>query len=203
MTDTRISPTDTAICRLLAAGPLPTAALATGLGIPERTARHRLYRLRQAGTVVSGPDGRHRLAAPVPAAPTAGSVHLAASAGDLAAPVPAAPIATGLPALAAPVLVAPIAGPVPPRDRTAADRAAPVRMPDHPDHDGLSPRHVGGRRTAAILAAAVFGLAAAAGIAITVAIHRRAPPAPPPLAPARPLATGFGYPGDPWGGMPW
>ena len=90
MTDTPTYPTDTAICRLLAAGPLPTRALATRLAIPERTVRHRLYRLRQAGVVVSGPDGLHHLAAPVPAATVAGPVHPAASAGDLAAPVLAA-----------------------------------------------------------------------------------------------------------------
>jgi hypothetical protein len=53
------NPNDAAICRLLAAGPAPTTALAERLGVPERTVRHRLYRLRQAGRVVSGADGLH------------------------------------------------------------------------------------------------------------------------------------------------
>ena len=195
-TDTLTYPTDAAICGLLAAGPLPTAALAARLAIPERTVRHRLYRLRQAGTVVSGPDGLHHLAAPVPAAPVAGPVHLAA-------PVPAAPIAGGLPARDGTATIARTAGALPPRDGTAVELAAPVVAPDHPDHDGSSPRQDSGWRTAVVRVAAAVGLAVAAGIAITVAIRGVAPPSPPPASPAPPRPLGFGYPGDPWGGRPW
>lgn len=64
--------TDAAICRLLADGPLPTVAIAARLGVPERTVRHRLCRLRQTRIVVSDSGGLHRLAAPVSPAPIAG-----------------------------------------------------------------------------------------------------------------------------------
>ena len=197
MTDTPTYPTDAAICGQLVAGALPTRDLATRLGIPERTVRHRLYRLRQAGVVVSGPDGLHHLAAPVPAAPIAGPLP------PLAAAVRAATIAGGLPARDGTATTAPIAGPVPPRDPPAADLASSVMMPDHPDHDGSSPRQDRGWRTAVPRAAAAVGLAVAAGIAITVAIRGVSPPSPPPLSPAPPRPMGFGYPGDPWGGRPW
>jgi Helix-turn-helix domain len=70
------NPTDTAICRLLASGPVPTTALADQLGVPARTVRYRLAGLRQAGAVVSGTDGLHRLAAPTPGA-SAGSSSVA------------------------------------------------------------------------------------------------------------------------------
>ncbi len=63
---TLANPTDIAICRLLAAGPVPTVAMARQLGVPERTVRYRLSRLRQTGAVVSGSDGLHRQTAPVP-----------------------------------------------------------------------------------------------------------------------------------------
>ena len=204
MTDTLTYPTDVAICRLLAAGPLSTRDLATRLAIPERTTRHRLYRLRQAGVVVSGPDGLH---------------HLAAPAGDLAAPVPAAAITGPLPARDTSATAAPIAGPVPApdttatttaiagplpaRDATAVDLAASVRRPDHRDRDGASPRQRTGWRGAAVRAAIAVGLVVVGGIAIAVAIRRVAPPSPPPASPAPPRPLGFGYPGDPWGGMPW
>lgn len=56
------SPTDARILAVLADGPLPTAAIADGLGTPERTIRHRLMRLRQSGRVVTLPDGRHGVA---------------------------------------------------------------------------------------------------------------------------------------------
>ena len=196
-TDTPTNPTDAAICGLLAAGPLPTRDLATRLVIPERTVRHRLYRLRQAGTVVSGPDGLHHLAAPVPAAGIAGGLPARDS------PVPAAPIAGPLPPRDTPVPAAPVAGPLPPRDTPAMPRVASVKAPDHPVSDGASPRQGRGWRTAAIRAAGVVGLAVAAGIAITVAIRRVAPPSPPPPSPAPPRPMGFGYPGDPWGGRSW
>ncbi len=64
MADPPVHATDAAICRLLADGPLPTAAIAARLAIPERTARHRLRQLRRSGVVVTGTDGLHRLAAP-------------------------------------------------------------------------------------------------------------------------------------------
>ena len=185
MTDPPTYPTDAAICTLLAAGPLPTADLATRLGIPKRTARYRLVRLRQAGLVVTDSDRRHHLAAPLPPAAIAGPVPaLAAPAGDLAAPVPAAPMAGPVPALAAPV----------------GDLAAPVLAADHPEPDGSSPRQVGGWGTGTVLAVVAFGLVVAGGIAVTVAMLRMAPPPPPPVPPPAPR---FGYPGDPWAGMPW
>jgi Helix-turn-helix domain len=56
---------DVDICRLLASGPLPTAAIADRLGMPTRSARHRLRQLRRAGAIVTDIDGLHRLAAPV------------------------------------------------------------------------------------------------------------------------------------------
>lgn len=104
-------PTDAAICRLLAAGPLATAALATRLAIPERTARHRLSQLRQAGVIVTGPDGRHGLATPDdgPAAtPAAGTgPTLAPDGKDVAGQVPAAtPVPPGRWALVAVLAVA-------------------------------------------------------------------------------------------------
>jgi hypothetical protein len=73
-------PTDAAMCRLLAEGPLPSAAIAGRLAMPGRTVRHRLYQLRRAGIVVTSMDGLHRLAAP-------DVLDLAAPDGDLAASV--------------------------------------------------------------------------------------------------------------------
>ena len=61
-------PSDAAICRLLAAGPLSTASIAKRLAMPERTVRYRLGELRRAGFVASGIDGLHRLADPVASA---------------------------------------------------------------------------------------------------------------------------------------
>ena len=196
-TDTQGNPTDAAICGQLAAGALPTRDLTIRLAIPARTVRHRLYRLRQAGTVVSGPDGLHHLAAPVPAAPVAGPLPPRGTTPT------AAGIAGGLPARAVPVPAAAITGGLPPRDPTAADRAASVKAPDHPVSDEASPRQGRDWRTAVVRAATAVGLAVAAGIAITVAIRRVAPPSPPPLSPAPPRPMGFGCPGDPWGGRPW
>ncbi len=204
MSDTPTYPTDVAICRLLDSGPLSTRDLATRLAIPARTARYRLARLRQAGIVVSGPDGLHYLAAPVPAAAITGPLPPpAAPAGDLAAPVPVAPIAGPVPARDTSATAAPIAGGLPPRDTTAMPLAASVMRPDHPDRDGASPRQGTGWRTAVVRAAIAAGVAVAAGIAITVGMRRVAPPSPPPLSPAPPRPLGFGYPGDPWGGRPW
>ena len=182
MTDTLANRTDAAICRLLAGGPLPTAALAAGLAMPERTVRHRLYRLRQAGAVVSGPDGMHRLAAPVSATLATGPVP------DLAAPAPAAPIAVSAADLAIPVPTAPIAGPMP-------DLAAIGMTPDLPASDGRSPHPDGHRDAIAILAAAALGLAIAA-----ITMRRMAQASPPP-SPAPAPAPGLGIAGDPWGSM--
>jgi len=56
------SPTDARILVVLADGPLSTAAIAARLGASERTVRHCLMRLRQAGRAAALPDGRHRLA---------------------------------------------------------------------------------------------------------------------------------------------
>jgi DNA-binding transcriptional ArsR family regulator len=84
--------TDTGICRLLAAEPLPTAVLAAQLGVPVRTVRHRLYRLRQAGLVVTGAHGRYALAALVTQ-----PVEVAVDAGLASGPkVPDTTPATGL-----------------------------------------------------------------------------------------------------------
>jgi hypothetical protein len=55
---------DAAIMRLLAAGPLPTRAIAGALGMPARTTRHRVRQLRRSGAVTTGNDGFHRLADP-------------------------------------------------------------------------------------------------------------------------------------------
>jgi hypothetical protein len=204
MTDAPVNPTDAAICGLLATGPLPAAALAIRLGIPERTARHRLYRLRQAGTVVTDSERRHHLAAPMPAGSiTGGSAALAAPAGDLAAPVLAASIAGALPPRDGTTTTASIAGGLPPRDTTAMPLAASVLAPDHPDHDGTSSRQVGGWRTGTVRAVIAVGVAVAGGIAIAVAIRRVAPPSPPLASPTPPRPLGFSYPGDPWGGMSW
>ena len=204
MTDTPTYPTDVAICRLLAAGPLPTAALAARLGMPARTARYRLARLRQAGVVVSRSDGLHHLAAPVPAATVAGLLPPpAAPAGDLAAPVPVAPITGPVPARDTSATATAIAGPLPARDTTAMPLAASVMMPDHPDREGASPRQGSGWRTAVVHAAIAVGVAVTAGIAIAVAIRTVASPSPPPASPAPARPLGFGYPGDPWGGRSW
>ncbi len=213
MTDTPTNPTDAAICGLLAAGPLSTRDLAARLVIPKRTVRHRLYRLRQAGTVVSGPDGLHRLAAPVPVAPIAGGLPAlaapattASTAGALpprAAPVPAAPSTGALPPRESTVTAAGTAGALPVGDTPAVHLAAPVMAPDHPDRDGPSPREGGRWGTGTFLAAGVVGLVVVGGIAIALAIHRVAPPSPPPPSPLPAPPMGFGYLGAPWGGMLW
>lgn len=78
MAEPLANPTDAAICRLLAGGPLPTAAIADRLALPERTARYRLGRLRQAGTVITGIDRLHRLAGVAPAVRAADGADLAA-----------------------------------------------------------------------------------------------------------------------------
>lgn len=79
MAEPTVHPTDAAICRLLAAAPLPTGAIAARLAIPDRTARYRLGRLRLAGTVLTGSDGVHRLVVPVGSAQTAPEPPLAAT----------------------------------------------------------------------------------------------------------------------------
>jgi hypothetical protein len=198
MTDTPANRTDAAICRLLAAGPAPTVAIAARIGAPQRTVRHRVFRLRQAGAVVTGTDGLHRLAAPVTPAPVAGPLPARSAPGtDLAVPAQAALAAGPVPvravpapaALAARRLPAPIAGPLP-------ALAAPVVATDQPASDGPPPRHGGHSRARTVLAGAVLGVAVAGGIAVMVRMRRMSPPPPP----ARP--TGFGDAGGPWGWMP-
>jgi DNA-binding transcriptional ArsR family regulator len=70
------NPTDRLICGLLAAEPMSSPEIAERLAIPPRTARHRLMRLRDAGTVAVGNDGFYRLealaAAALPASATPG-----------------------------------------------------------------------------------------------------------------------------------
>ena len=181
MPEALANPTDTAICRLLAAGPVPTVVVATRLGVPERTVRHRLYRLRQAGAVVTGADGLHRLAVPASAAPVSGPLP------DLAVPPSAAPIAVPLPDRAAAGLSAPVSGPL-------RDLAVPALAPDFPASDGLSPRHGGHSPTLTVLAVVALGIAVAGGLAVMVHIRHMPPPPPPP--------TGFGDAGNAWGWMP-
>jgi hypothetical protein len=221
MTDAPANLTDAAICRLLAAGPAPTVALAARLGVPERTVRHRLYRLRQTGVVVDDSGGLHWLTVPVTAAPIAGRLPPpAVPVVDLAVPVPATLAAGPLPARAAPAvdLVAPVpstvaAGPLPARAAPVVDlvasvtaapitgplpaRAAPAMAPDHPASDGSSPRHGGHSRARTVLAAGALGLAVAGAIAVEVRMRRMSPPPSP--APAPP--TWSGDAGDPWGWM--
>lgn len=183
------NPTDTAIRRLLAAGPAPTVALAARLKVPERTVRHRLCRLRQAGAVVSGRDGLHRLAAPVPPTPVAGPLPTrVAPVVDLAAPIRPSPVVGPLPTPDVSAVAAHVAGPLP-------APAAPAVATDHPASDGPILRHVGHAQARTVLAAAALGLAVAGGIAVMVRMRRMSPP-PPPAPP-----TGFGNPGDPWGWM--
>jgi hypothetical protein len=184
MNDLAANPTDTAICRLLAAGPLPTAALAARLAVPDRTVRHRLYRLRQAGAVVTSPDGLHLLAAP---ATTTG-------------------VAGPLPARDHTATTARIAGPLPARDGAAMALAAPVTAADSPVGDGPSPRHACHWGPRAALAVVAVALAVAGGIAIKVGVFRLGPPASPTSAqpsPVSPPGAAYLYPGDPWGGMAW
>lgn len=84
--------TDAAICRLLAGGSLPTAVIAARLAMPERTARHRVHQLRCSGTVITGTDGLHRLAAALPPPYAAEGVDLAAAGdGPAVAPMAGAP----------------------------------------------------------------------------------------------------------------
>lgn len=154
MPEALANPTDTAICRLLAAGPAPTATLATRLGVPERTVRHRLYRLRQAGAVVTGADGLHRLAVAPPGAPTSGPLP------DLAVSRRGAPTLGALPPLAVPALA-----------------------PDFPANDALSPRHGGHSPTFTVLAVAALGIAVAGGLAVVVRMRRMSPPPSPTPAP--------------------
>lgn len=92
MADLPMYATDAAMCRLLAEGPLPTAAIAARLAIPERTARHRLAQLRRSGVVVAGTDGLHRLAVALsPGVAAAGPGLAATGDGPAAAPGPEAP----------------------------------------------------------------------------------------------------------------
>jgi predicted DNA-binding transcriptional regulator YafY len=61
------NPTDRMICGLLSAEPMTSPDLAARLVVPARTVRHRLMRLRDAGTVTVGNDGFYRIAGLAPA----------------------------------------------------------------------------------------------------------------------------------------
>ena len=164
-------PIDTAICRLLAGGPLPTAAISDRLAIPDRTVRHRLSRLRQAGVVVTDPDKLHHLAAePLP---------------DLADPAPG--LADLVPALAAEPL---------PDLADPAPGLAAATASDQP-----SPSHGGHWSPGTVLVATVLGLAVAGVVVVAVGIrHMPTPPAPSPsptrFGNAAGLPGGLGW--SPW-----
>ncbi len=168
MAERPANPTDAALCRLLAAGPVPTAEVAARLAIPERTARHRLYRLRQAGVLVTDADGRHRLADPLPglAAP------LAAGGVPDGGPLPQADAA---PRGGTPVVPEPTAGAEP-----VATADAPVR--------GLA---------GTVLVAVLVVLAAAGAIGVW-ALRRWAAPAPAAPPPFRGLGNPWGGGPWPW-----
>jgi hypothetical protein len=175
MAERRANGTDAVICRLLAAGPLPTAELAARLGIPARTARHRLYRLRHAGTVVTGADGRHRLAGPARG--------LAAPAAELATTAIAAGTADGasgaVPAVGA-------------RMAATADGASGA-VP------GAGTGH-GWPAVGMAVTVGVVGLGAAA--AILAARRWTAGSVPASPAPAEPWSS-WGTPAGLWGGIRW
>jgi hypothetical protein len=172
MTEFPANPTDASICRLLAAEPLPTAIIAGRLDVPERTVRHRLYRLRQAGTVASGPDGLHSLAA---------LARPDRAAGPLPAPV------TRVVKTAGPAESDLATGPLP-------AHVVPAGATGQSPSDRSSAHHGGHARARTVLATAALGLAVAGGIALIVRSRRMSPPPPAP-------PTGFGNAGDPWGSM--
>lgn len=163
--------TDAAICRLLAAGPVPTAELAARLAIPERTARHRLYRLRQAGAVVTDDDGWHRLADPLPGLAAPALVAGVPRGGHLAA------------SLAADGVTA--AGPLPSVAFEPATGAEPVAPADAPVL-GLA---------GTVVVAVLVVVAAAGGIGVW-ALRRWAAPAPAAPPPFPKLGNPWG--GGPW-----
>lgn len=189
MAELPVSPTDAAIRRLLAAEPLPTATLAARLGIPARTARHRLYRLRQAGAVATDADGRHHLAAPpLPARGPADSL----AAQRLAGPVE--PVAGPVGGLAAP----PSVGLAP--DRQPLTRPAvslPPAGPAEPSGPGREPVPW---LAATVIFVGILGLAMVGWLVVSGRLRRPAPPAP--AAPLGPLA-GFDQGVYPWGGGAW
>jgi biotin operon repressor len=182
------NPTDAAICRLLAVEPLPTAAIADRLGASERTVRHRLYRLRQAGAVVTGPDGLHSLAGSAPPTDPPGTLPAwAAPVMDLAAPLRHDLAAGPLPTPAVSTVAAKAVEPLPTLARPAVATGPRAS-------DGPSAIRGGRRRALDVFATAVLGLAMAGGIAVMVRTRRISspPPAPP---------TWSGDAGDPWGSM--
>jgi hypothetical protein len=215
------NPTDAAICRLLAVERLPTAAIADRLGAPERTVRHRLYRLRQAGAVVTGPDGLHSLAGSAPPTDPPGTLPAwAAPAIDLAAPLwddlapgplptPAvstvtAQVAGSVPSRVISVPATLAAGPLPASAMSAVAAgaaepwptpAAPAMAADQRASAGPSAGHGGRGRERRVLATAALGLAVAGGLAVMVRTRRMSPP-PPPAPPSE-----FGNASDPWGSM--
>jgi len=183
-------PPDTAICRLLAAGPLPTPAIAVRLAMPERTARHRLHQLRRGGVVVTGDDGLHRLAG------LAGP-----NLAGLAGPEIASLAGPNLAGLAGPE-IASLAGPN--LAGLAGPEIASLARPEITGFSGpemvapasdISAGKAGGLGTViavlAVLAVVAIGLAAVA-LACTI---RQDPPQEPP--PPFGYAAGW-YPGPAW-----
>ncbi len=126
------SPTDATILALLADGPLPTAVIAERLGVADRTVRHRLMRLRQAGRVVALPDGRQRLAGPV-VEPAARDETAGVTAGE-AGGATSAPIGKGavLVALAAVGLIAGLAALAAIGRRPPTPPEPPAAQPPYP-----------------------------------------------------------------------
>jgi len=157
MADLATYPTDQAICRLLAGEALPTAAIAYRLGLPDRTARHRLRQLRRAGLVISGPDLVHRLA-------VGPSLALADPAPAVAAG-PSLDLADPGPALADP-------GPA---------------LAEASDSDGSSSGNGGSPGSGAVLVLAALALAVAGGLAAALLARRATPPPPSPAPPTLPV----------------
>jgi hypothetical protein len=177
---------DADICRLLADGPLSTTAIADRLGMPTRSARHRLLQLRRGGVVVVGADGLHHLA-------------------DLAAPdrqTVADPATPDRADLAAPDRQT-VADPATP-DR--ADLAAPDRQtvadPATPDRADVAAPGLAvlagsgslpqGSRTDRVWESAI-GVVAGVLIGLAVLILNRRPSIVPPASPIR-----YDPPVDPW-----
>ena len=81
-------PPDAAICRLLAAGPLTTRAIADQISAPERTVRHRIRQLRLQGWLETDFYGAHQLIEPLPSpeSPSAGDGGAIAAARQSSAP---------------------------------------------------------------------------------------------------------------------
>lgn len=171
MADPLAHPTDAAICRLLAGGPLPTAAIAARLAIPERTARYRLARLRQAGSVSTGIDRLHRLAEIAP--PDLATAD--------ASPPGREPAGAGHPTTGSAAVSTPLAGV---QKANASDDRETDRM------GRVHPAQLGGSGTV-LMVLAVGGI----GLLAVVGLWNR--PSPPPEPPPTSYAGGW-YPGPGW-----